>query len=406
MRTRTRSTLVDTSYQVIDTPGGTTTCAGFYSGGEETIMDESHPSYRQLMKAGNIVMGPVDLYKYSREAYPCTTTFGPHPSWGSRQFVGDVIGRIEPYIADPHLHNAYLSYGASASLLKAYAAANSANMLMGELLSDLDKTVAMVRKPLGNTRSLLGKISRRRKWLLKRSKVLTVAQAAANAWLECRYGWRPIISDMGTIIDSTHVTAARSERRTFRGGTRGMLNDSVKVSVGNTAVPQLTGAEATTNFKKSWSSSSGVIVQVSNLNRSSAVAKSLGLRPCDIPATLWEIIPYSFVVDWFVGIGTWISALTPNPDVTILSSWTTTTVNAIDTTSGIGRIYVGTAPSTTYYGDLGTSTRTSFKMTRVVNPSLPTTPPVKPFRLSPAHAVDALSLLLVGIRQSLKTLAH
>jgi hypothetical protein len=48
---------------------------------------------------------------------------------------------------------------------------------------------------------------------------------------------------------------------------------------------------------------------------------------------IWEIIPFSFVVDWFANIGGLINALNPNPSYKTLGSWlvSTTTVTCYGT---------------------------------------------------------------------------
>jgi hypothetical protein len=42
-----------------------------------------------------------------------------------------------------------------------------------------------------------------------------------------------------------------------------------------------------------------------------------------IPAAIWEIIPFSFVVDWFVNVESFIRAVTPKADVHRLAEWVT-----------------------------------------------------------------------------------
>jgi hypothetical protein len=46
-------------------------------------------------------------------------------------------------------------------------------------------------------------------------------------------------------------------------------------------------------------------------------ARDFGLT--ELPLTAWELVPFSFVVDWFVNIGDWLEALTPKLGIKILS---------------------------------------------------------------------------------------
>jgi hypothetical protein len=49
-----------------------------------------------------------------------------------------------------------------------------------------------------------------------------------------------------------------------------------------------------------------------------------GLSFKEIPITAWELVPYSFVIDWFVNAGDYIQAVTPKLGVKVLGSWSTT----------------------------------------------------------------------------------
>jgi hypothetical protein len=50
------------------------------------------------------------------------------------------------------------------------------------------------------------------------------------------------------------------------------------------------------------------------------LADQLGLDFKSLVTLPWELIPYSFVVDWFLNIGDFIGSLTPSPGYTQLGS--------------------------------------------------------------------------------------
>jgi len=56
-----------------------------------------------------------------------------------------------------------------------------------------------------------------------------------------------------------------------------------------------------------------------------------------IPITAWELIPFSFVVDWFVNFGDYIQALTPKLGIKGLSSWTTV-IKETKVTRSVGEV--------------------------------------------------------------------
>jgi hypothetical protein len=135
--------------------------------------------------------------------------------------------------------------------------------------------------------------------------------------------------------------------------------------------------------------------------------RMLGLRDQDIPVTVWELVPWSFVVDWFVNVGDWIQAVTPNPSVTVKGSWTTTIVRTRDEVGPIrATLYVGTPPATTYVSVADGGDFTSESVIRISNPSLPLSPQLTSGPLSALHSVDGLALLVGSICKSLRTFRH
>jgi len=50
-------------------------------------------------------------------------------------------------------------------------------------------------------------------------------------------------------------------------------------------------------------------------------ANTYGLSLRDIPGSGWELIPFSFVVDFFFNVGNFIEAIVPNGNISALASW-------------------------------------------------------------------------------------
>lgn len=50
----------------------------------------------------------------------------------------------------------------------------------------------------------------------------------------------------------------------------------------------------------------------------------------------WELVPFSFIIDWFTNIGDIIGALILNPGLTPLSSWVTETISHSVTRTATG----------------------------------------------------------------------
>lgn len=119
------------------------------------------------------------------------------------------------------------------------------------------------------------------------------SKAAANGWLELQYGWLPLLND---VYGSAELLAQKVSRQVFE-----------KVS-----------ASVTANRKTILRPATGVI-SVADLTwtskmylwfGTSEVSHTLSQVGLTNPAHLaWELLPYSFVVDWFLPVGNYLSSL-------------------------------------------------------------------------------------------------
>jgi len=50
-------------------------------------------------------------------------------------------------------------------------------------------------------------------------------------------------------------------------------------------------------------------------------ANTYGLSLRDIPGSAWELLPWSFVVDFFFNVGSYVEAIVPSGNVSALASW-------------------------------------------------------------------------------------
>lgn len=117
-------------------------------------------------------------------------------------------------------------------------------------------------------------------------------------YLEVMYGWNPLMADIVGACESLSDTGregfsfqVKSSKR-----TSGSVNTSIICPIG------IVNGLATYNCDAK--------VRLRYILRNVLLAKlsSLGLvNPLEI---VWERVPYSFVVDWFIPIGNWLSALT------------------------------------------------------------------------------------------------
>lgn len=218
------------------------------------------------------------------------------------------------------------------AVTKAHANVQSPAVYGGVFLGEMRETIRMFKKPLSGLQDF---IRNRNKWDPYRGRkpqgsrknrmqrgrktqesLTDGLYAASQSWLEARLGWRPFLLELDALRKELE-TGQFNERYT----ARGQSERTVEVT-GN--------SEANTN---------GVVTTFINHQHSvitcragilyeayQSVPQRMGFAWSAVPATAYELIPFSFVVDWFVNLGDYIQALTPKVGVRHLCSWTSLSV--------------------------------------------------------------------------------
>lgn len=154
------------------------------------------------------------------------------------------------------------------------------------------------------------------KKLRTRAGAWSQTQDLSRGWLELQYGWRPLVQDIygaASVLRKSHVD---SQYQVFH--ARSSINDTIV----DTYNSSLVNAIATTSVTMSMK----VTLKV---RRSSPVLGSLGSMGLTNPLTIaWELTPYSFVVDWALPIGSFISQLDASLGYTFAGACLTTFVKS------------------------------------------------------------------------------
>lgn len=153
---------------------------------------------------------------------------------------------------------------------------------------------------VGNTASKLAKAYRQtRKGNLKGAARTLGAEwrGQPRNWLELQYGWKPLLQDVYGAAESL----------------KGTLREDWKVTVKGQASEKGFDPLTRINGMATWSGvvkwSRGYFVRLDYLPENPFLASlsSLGLTN---PAVIaWELVPFSFVVDWMIPIGDWLNSL-------------------------------------------------------------------------------------------------
>jgi hypothetical protein len=163
----------------------------------------------------------------------------------------------------------------------------------------LAKAGKFLLRPISDARKILNVTRRMMSDAQTRAKVFDLA---GSLWLEARYGWRPFILD--TIAHCEAIRTPRPVRKTFRvskaipASAPGSFQVLMPATLVGQIVKEVKG-EATAKIR------CGQTVDY----RNSIDLRVLQFGGYDILGTAWELIPYSFVVDWFINIGDSLQAL-------------------------------------------------------------------------------------------------
>lgn len=128
----------------------------------------------------------------------------------------------------------------------------------------------------------------------------------ASNWLKYQFGYKPIVSDMVGLMKATCKTFSQDQFIDLR-ASETIETPFFKEKVGWVGIFCSTGW-INVNYDVSGTTlvtaKVGYKIRVSN--PASATMASLSVNPV---AVAWELVPFSFVVDWFVNVGQCFSAL-------------------------------------------------------------------------------------------------
>lgn len=204
---------------------------------------------------------------------------------------------------------------------KAYSNIDHSDVLLLATIAEADKTVVGITQLLRKVHSIFRKLRRRQ--YKKLAKEISRAAYLIDLYMQARYELRPLYYDILGIANAMQrVAPAVGSRETFRGYD--YIEKSVKRdfpfnqtygSALNLTCPCITRSETTHRVE----CRAGVLTQFMGMPSGQAY----GIY--SIPETIWELIPFSFIVDWFCNVGTVVSAWAPNVESKVLASWVVTT---------------------------------------------------------------------------------
>jgi len=361
----------------------------YQSGRLKKITDGTVNKYFSQIKKGKVFFNAVEILSSEIQGSYGSWHVGPDNDWGYRTITGstaaeahiDIQNRIPAYFSND------VTNAKGRALIEAYAKMKSPDVLLSVFFQEREKTLSMVQRPFRKALSILDKAISRKARLL--SLGYSAVQAFESAWLETRYGWRPTMYDLwGIAKAAAHEKPIAGTRLIARGGNR-LSWKKTETSQGSF------GGLCDRTWEKQSRISAGVMYAPDEMTDLDWKRRCLGLTLDNVPSHVWEVVPFSFVVDWFLNVGQWLRASVPDPRISILGNWVSVVDEIKQTTKMLAiRDTLGTPSHTAYVLYDGDYYQIIDKnLTREVGLPLSGTPLTVETPLSFSNLLDGLFLL-------------
>jgi len=175
-------------------------------------------------------------------------------------------------------------------------------------LAELRETVHLIRNPLKSLREgVTGFYNAAKERCLKAPKRHR-DRLASDTWLEYSFGWAPLISDVqdgakaaSRIANDFHRSIMVKARSNFTKSNAGVLGT---IGVSQSGLEYRPICVDTFSADVTYLAEIGLTVH--NFPQSLV---DLGLAPWSVVPAVWEAIPWSFMVDYFLNVGSMLTAL-------------------------------------------------------------------------------------------------
>lgn len=306
------------------------TMIGFGNGSIDLMTDQIVPRFRNRSAEGEIFVNPMNSKSEKRTSGGSSGKYKiPQilPLCDISYEITDGAAILVPTSCGSLYH---LAGNADVDALKTLAGTQAAAKIDDPIfhgavfLGELRETIGFLRAPLRNLNKYLNSL--RKRGATRGYKGRTLASYISDNWLQYRYGIKPLVMDVQDALEA--VDSLKEKPLTNRKTARGyhMVHENHEGSISGW-------------FSTMWQCHKDIKTRIVTECRAGVLYEidardTFGLGLNDIPDTAWEVIPYSFVADWFWNVGDYITAITPKAGVRHLGSWTTVTITSVSSGDG------------------------------------------------------------------------
>lgn len=172
----------------------------------------------------------------------------------------------------------------------------------GQDIGEYKETVHSIRKPLSTLQdSLISYLSQLRKLKKAVKKPAALRKIVADTYLEYHFGWQPLVADVAALIaDAGHYRfpsypVKAKAKEDYQSG-----EDFVTFGVPNVPNSLHAHSVSTSTYRCRIK---GAVRARNYDNGQSSLASSLQLTPDRWLPTAWDLLPYSWIGDYFTNIG-------------------------------------------------------------------------------------------------------
>jgi hypothetical protein len=296
----------------------------------KTIVDVITPDYFNRIKSGEIINNPCTRTecKGVDSRWDLTARFAASDSHGCVHYDYLLSGEAPSSAAmgNPYYLSSFapvpdidISGVSGIAITNAYANVDSSSANLYATAGELQETISSLVSIFKRVITIYKALKRFDVSALR--KELT-AKELADRYMEYRYAIRPLYYEATGIIDAFSSLGSKHDRFTFRGSHS---KTDTSVAYGTINLVGIFNHTSISTTIREVKARAGVLTSIAPIG----LPEAFGVD--DIFEGLWELVPFSFVLDWFFNVGKTLASWTPELGVKELASWVTVT----DTVSSV-----------------------------------------------------------------------